>query len=72
MISTCSAVGLSEVPVRVDPHGGQLIGAVLGYANENGFARVVLSPTERSIPFYQRAGFGAAHALILWKPADRD
>ena len=32
--------------------GGQLLDAVLGYASENGFVRVVLSPTERSIPFY--------------------
>ena len=48
--------------------GGQLLDAVLGYANENGFARVVLSPSERSIPFYERAGFGPADALMLWTP----
>lgn len=48
--------------------GRQLIGAVLGYADENGFARVVLSPTERSIPFYKRAGFGPANALMLRTP----
>ena len=48
--------------------GGQLLDAVLGYASENGFARVVLSPSERSIPFYQRAGFGPADALMLWTP----
>lgn len=48
--------------------GRQLIDAVLGHADENGFARVVLSPTERSIPFYQRAGFGPANALMLWTP----
>jgi GNAT superfamily N-acetyltransferase len=45
--------------------GRQLIGAVLGYADQNGFARVVLSPSERSIPFYERAGFGPADALML-------
>jgi GNAT superfamily N-acetyltransferase len=50
--------------------GGRLIGAVLGHARENHFVRVVLSPTERSIPFYQRAGFGAADVLMLWTPAD--
>jgi len=48
--------------------GGQLISAVLGYADENGFARVVLSPSERSIPFYQRAGFSPANALMLRTP----
>jgi len=26
---------------------------------------VVLSPSERSIPFYQRAGFGAADVLMV-------
>jgi GNAT superfamily N-acetyltransferase len=48
--------------------GRQLISAVLAYADENGFARVVLSPTERSIPFYERAGFGPANALMLRTP----
>jgi len=48
--------------------GGQLVSAVLAYADENGFARVVLSPTQRSIPFYQRAGFGPANALMLRTP----
>ena len=48
--------------------GGLLLGAVLGYASENGFVRVVLSPSERSIPFYERAGFGPADALMLWTP----
>jgi GNAT superfamily N-acetyltransferase len=48
--------------------GSQLITAVLGYADENGFARVVLSPTDRSIPFYERAGFGPANGLMLRTP----
>ena len=45
--------------------GKQLLAALLSYADENGFVRVVLSPSERSIPFYQRAGFGPAGALML-------
>jgi GNAT superfamily N-acetyltransferase len=45
--------------------GSQLISAALRYADENGLARVVLSPTERSIPLYERAGFGPAGALML-------
>jgi len=45
--------------------GGQLVAAVLSYVDQNGFARVVLSPSERSIPFYERAGFGPAYTLML-------
>jgi len=48
--------------------GRQLITVVLGYADENGLVRVVLSPSERSIPFYERAGFGPASALMLRAP----
>ena len=54
--------------------GSQLVSAALNYADQNGFARVVLSPTERSIPLYERAGFGPADALMLRPPqvsADR-
>jgi GNAT superfamily N-acetyltransferase len=48
--------------------GSRLVGAALNYADENGFVRVVLSPTERSIPLYDRAGFGPADALMLRTP----
>jgi GNAT superfamily N-acetyltransferase len=48
--------------------GRRLIEAVLSHAAEHGFARVVLSPSERSVPFYQRAGFGPASTLLLWTP----
>jgi GNAT superfamily N-acetyltransferase len=51
--------------------GSRLISALLGYADENGFARVVLSPSQRSIPFYQRAGFGPANGLMLRTPTRR-
>jgi GNAT superfamily N-acetyltransferase len=51
--------------------GTQLLSAVLSYADENDFARVVLSPSEQSIPFYQRAGFGPASALLVRKPPPR-
>ena len=50
--------------------GSQLLGAVLGHAREHGFVRVVLSPSERSIPFYERAGFGPADVLMVWAPDD--
>jgi GNAT superfamily N-acetyltransferase len=49
--------------------GRQLLDVVLGYAAEHRFARVVLSPSERSIPFYRRAGFRAAEELLVWTPA---
>jgi GNAT superfamily N-acetyltransferase len=48
--------------------GSQLVSAALNYADENGFARVVLSPTERSVPLYERAGFGPADALMFRTP----
>ena len=48
--------------------GRRLLDAVLGYAAERRFARVVLSPSERSIPFYRRAGFRAADELLVWTP----
>jgi GNAT superfamily N-acetyltransferase len=44
--------------------GTRLIEAILAYADVAGFARVVLSPSQRAIPFYRRAGFGAADALL--------
>lgn len=48
--------------------GTRLVGAALSYADENNLVRVVLSPTEKSIPLYERAGFGPADALLLRTP----
>jgi GNAT superfamily N-acetyltransferase len=48
--------------------GGQLLDAVLSHARGCGFARVVLSPSARSVPFYRRAGFAPAESLLLWTP----
>ena len=48
--------------------GRRLLDAVLGHARQHDFVRVVLSPSERSVPFYRRAGFGPADALLLWTP----
>ncbi len=44
--------------------GGRLLDAILAYADDRGFARVVLSPSQRSIPFYRRAGFSPADSLL--------
>jgi GNAT superfamily N-acetyltransferase len=45
--------------------GTRLIEAVLAHADARGFARVVLSPSPRSVAFYRRAGFGPAETLLL-------
>lgn len=49
--------------------GGKLIEALLDYADRHDFARVVLSPSERAIPFYVRVGFAPASSLLLRTPA---
>jgi GNAT superfamily N-acetyltransferase len=45
--------------------GGRLLDAATTYADDEGFARLVLSPSERSVPFYERAGFGTTTSLML-------
>ena len=45
--------------------GRLLLGAVTAHADAQGFARLVLSPSKRSVPFYERAGFAPATSLLL-------
>lgn len=45
--------------------GRHLLDALLAHADAAGLERVVLSPTEPSVPFYRRAGFGPADQLLL-------
>ncbi len=45
--------------------GSRLLRALLAYADDHGYLRVVLSPSERSVPFYQRFGFGAGSGLLV-------
>lgn len=45
--------------------GGALVEACTSHADANGFARVVLSPSERSIAFYERCGFRQAAGLMV-------
>ena len=45
--------------------GARLLDAATSYADDQGFARLVLSPSERSVPFYERAGFATATSLML-------
>lgn len=37
--------------------GSMLLSAVIAVAEERGYARLVLSPSERAVRFYRRAGF---------------
>ncbi|MGQ0838077.1 GNAT family N-acetyltransferase [Actinokineospora sp.] len=48
--------------------GAQLLAAAVQHADNHGYVRLVLSPTERSVPFYRRAGFGPATDLLLRTP----
>jgi GNAT superfamily N-acetyltransferase len=45
--------------------GRLLLDAAIDHARSHGYARLVLSPTERAVPFYRRPGFGAADELLL-------
>ena len=45
--------------------GRLLLDACTSYADERGLARIVLSPTDRSVPFYARAGFVPATSLMV-------
>ena len=45
--------------------GSRLLDACATYADQHGFARVVLSPSERSVPLYARHGFAPATSLML-------
>ena len=42
--------------------GSILLAAVVAESEARGYARLVLSPTERAVPFYERAGFVSADA----------
>jgi GNAT superfamily N-acetyltransferase len=45
--------------------GAELLTAAVAYARDAGFVRLVLAPSERSVPFYTRAGFRPANDLML-------
>jgi len=49
--------------------GSLLLGALLDHADSHGYVRVVLSPSERSVPFYQRAGFTQGTELMVRRRA---
>ena len=45
--------------------GSLLLRALLGYADEHGYVRVVLHPSERAIPLYERFGFSGWESLLV-------
>ena len=51
--------------------GARLLGACTAYADEHRFVRLVLSPSERSVPLYVRFGFAPASSLLL-RPGPED
>ncbi|CAN5553080.1 hypothetical protein BH10ACT10_BH10ACT10_09480 [soil metagenome] len=53
-------------PAHRDACAGRwLLDAATSHADEHGFARLVLSPSPRSVPCYERAGFATATSLML-------
>ena len=57
--------------------GSALLAAILKAASDRGYARLVLSPSERALPLYSRAGFvvpdeAAGHDRLLVRTADRE
>lgn len=44
--------------------GEQLVTPLIDYADEHRLVRVLLSPSARSVPLYERLGFGSAHMLM--------
>ena len=48
--------------------GRLLLDAAVAYADAQGFARLVLNPTPRSVPFYARTGFSSDHPLLVREP----
>jgi hypothetical protein len=42
-----------------------LVGALIDEGRARGWVRIVLSPSERSVPFYRRAGFRDADELLV-------
>lgn len=52
--------------------GAALVSAAVDFADVSGFARLVLSPSARSVAFYERAGFLPATSLLMRIPGESD
>jgi GNAT superfamily N-acetyltransferase len=51
--------------------GSLLLRALLAHADSHGYERVVLRPSPRAVPFYQRAGFAQGTDLLV-RPRRRE
>ncbi len=56
---------------RNDGVGRALLDTAVQYGDEHGFVRIVLSPTELSVPIYARGGFVPATSLMI-RPLSAD
>ena len=45
--------------------GRELLDAAVAHADAHGFVRLMVSPSPRSVPFYERAGFRADATLMI-------
>jgi GNAT superfamily N-acetyltransferase len=52
-------------PYRNQGIGAWLLAALLAHADDHDYIRIVLRPSERAIPFYQRAGFAADGGFLI-------
>ncbi|GAA1908389.1 GNAT family N-acetyltransferase [Williamsia serinedens] len=63
---------LGHLYVRPEARGGgvgdALVRTVVAEAIDRGHAKVVLSPSLRSIPLYRRCGFTDDNDLMVWRP----
>ncbi len=57
-------------PHRNQGIGRLLLNTLIAHADAHGYVRVVLRPSERSVPFYNRAGFTADRGFLV-RPAAR-
>jgi GNAT superfamily N-acetyltransferase len=48
--------------------GTRMLDVCTSYADSHEFVRIVLSPSDRSVPFYARAGFVPASSLMVRTP----
>ncbi|GGC56799.1 GNAT family N-acetyltransferase [Hoyosella rhizosphaerae] len=47
--------------------GSALVGQVLAEAEKRAYSKVVLSPSEESVPLYLRCGFTDDHGMLIWR-----
>ena len=48
--------------------GRRVLGAIQSWAREQAFEFIIVWPSERAFPFYERAGFRRPDDLLVWTP----